>query len=138
MCRGSKKQPVLNLRHFQNLLISHFFLVPTYWEYKYRNITEYPDLISFEERNKDYERSDLQKFWPSYLSIASMIPNVLFLKLNAIFGHRFRSQPRLLTAMIIIIGEFEILIQYHFLIFFKDSLNIIFQGYLYFLMPWLK
>ena len=95
-----------------------FFLVPTYWEFKYRNITEYPDLISFEERNKDYERSDLQKFWPSYLSIASMIPNVLFLKLNAIFGHRFRSQPRLLTAMIIIIGEFEILIQYHFLIFF--------------------
>ena len=38
-----------------------------------------------------------------------MIPNVLFLQLNAIFGHRFRSQPRLLTAMILIIGEFEIL-----------------------------
>jgi len=90
-----------------SLLPWNFFItVPTYWEFKYRNITEYPDLISFEERNKDYERSDLQKFWPSYLSIASMIPNVLFLKLNAIFGHRFRSQPRLLTAMIIIIGLF--------------------------------
>ena len=32
-----------------------FFLVPTYWEYKYRNITEYPDLISFEERNKEQD-----------------------------------------------------------------------------------
>merc|ERR1712141_894314 len=79
---------------------------PTYWDFKYRNITAYPTLTDFEARNKDYEKSDLQTFWPSYLSIASMIPNVLFLQLNAIFGHRFRSQPRLLTAMILIIGLF--------------------------------
>merc|ERR1711993_123931 len=31
-----------------------------------------------------------------------MIPNVLFLKLNAIYGHRFRSQPRLLAALVIL------------------------------------
>ena len=48
-------------------------------------------------------KTDLQLNWPPYLSIASMIPNVLFLKLNAIYGHRFRSQPRLLAALIIII-----------------------------------
>ncbi len=31
--------------------------------------------------------SQLQLEWGSYLSIASMIPNVTFLLLNAAFGH---------------------------------------------------
>ena len=32
-----------------------------------------------------------------------MIPNVIFLFLNAFIGHKFRSQPRLLAALVIII-----------------------------------
>lgn len=47
--------------------------------------------------------SSLQVQWGSYLSIASMIPNVTFLLLNAIIGHRYRSQPRLLAALIVVI-----------------------------------
>merc|ERR1711862_1006698 len=47
--------------------------------------------------------SPLQLQWNSYLSISSMIPNVLFLFINAFLGHKFRSQPRLLTALILII-----------------------------------
>ena len=35
------------------------------------------------------------------LSIASMIPNVTFLLLNAAFGHKFKTQPRLIVAMVI-------------------------------------
>ena len=34
--------------------------------------------------------SDLQLQWNSYLSISSMIPNVLFLFINAFLGHKFR------------------------------------------------
>ena len=35
-----------------------------------------------------------------------MIPNVLFLFINAFLGHKFRSQPRLLAALILIIVLF--------------------------------
>ena len=65
--------------------------------HKFRNTTQ--DDINIQNTT----RSDLQLHWQPYLSIASMIPNVLFLKLNAIYGHRFRSQPRLLAALVIMI-----------------------------------
>ena len=79
-------------------MISHFDLsVNDYWMHKFRNTTQ--DDINIQNTT----RSDLQLHWQPYLSIASMIPNVLFLKLNAIYGHRFRSQPRLLAALVIMI-----------------------------------
>ena len=48
----------------------------------------------------------LQLQWNSYLSIASMIPNVTFLLLNATFGHHFPTLPRLLVALVVIIVTF--------------------------------
>ena len=79
-------------------MTSHFDLsVNDYWMHKFRNTTQ--DDINIQNTT----RSDLQLHWQPYLSIASMIPNVLFLKLNAIYGHRFRSQPRLLAALVIMI-----------------------------------
>ena len=47
--------------------------------------------------------TDLQKQWASNLSIASMVPNVTFLLLNAAVGHKFRAFPRLLAALVVII-----------------------------------
>ena len=52
------------------------------------------------------EMSPLQIQWSSYLSIASMIPNVTFLLLNAVIGHRFPTQPRLVVAILVIIVVF--------------------------------
>jgi hypothetical protein len=37
------------------------------------------------------------------MAVASMVPNVAFLLLNAAFGHRFKTQPRLLVSLILII-----------------------------------
>ena len=55
--------------------------------YKFRNVSD----TSYASANTtNAVLTPLQKKWNSYLSIASMIPNVTFLLLNAAFGHRFR------------------------------------------------
>lgn len=67
--------------------------------YKYRDV----DTISNSTLSNDTEKmTDLQIAWNSYLSMASMIPNVAFLKLNAIFGHHFPTEPRLIFSQIVI------------------------------------
>lgn len=86
--------------------------------YKFRNVTatdvlppphDYLNLTSTDFNSTmvtdggGEKLTDLQIAWNSYLSIASMIPNVTFLKLNAIFGHHFPTQPRLVAANVIII-----------------------------------
>jgi len=84
-----------------SLLPWNFFIaVDKYWKYKFRNTTAIPD------DEKGEELTELQIQWASYLSIASMIPNVLFLFLNALAGHKFKAQPRLLSALLIIIALF--------------------------------
>ena len=67
--------------------------------YKFRNTT-------LPENSNSTDLTPLQLSWNSYLSISSMIPNVSFLFINAFLGHKFRSQPRLLGAMILIIVLF--------------------------------
>ena len=37
-----------------------------------------------------------------------MVPNVTIMLLNAVFGHRFRTQPRLLVSLILVIGLFAV------------------------------
>jgi hypothetical protein len=32
---------------------------------------------------------DLAAVWPGYCAVASMVPNVTFLILNGLFGHRY-------------------------------------------------
>ena len=50
--------------------------------------------------------NDLQKAFGGYLAVASMVPNVTFLILNAFFGHRFKTQPRLIVSLIFVIIVF--------------------------------
>ena len=79
------------------------FPVSGYWMYKFRNVTAetmtdddkivFPDdvingTVTVEEDKASTKFTELQMEWNSYLSIASMIPNVTFLLLNAVFGHR--------------------------------------------------
>jgi len=86
-----------------SLLPWNFFItVNDYWMHKYRTVNV-PDNNT---TNGTTGYNDLQLQWNSYLSISSMIPNVLFLFINAFLGHKFRSQPRLLAALILIIVLF--------------------------------
>lgn len=86
------------------LLPWNFFIsVSDYWMYKFRNVS---DTNHGSANTTDAVLTPLQKKWNSYLSIASMIPNVTFLLLNAAFGHRFRTHPRLFVAMAVIIVMF--------------------------------
>jgi len=44
--------------------------------------------------------NELQNAWGGYLAVASMVPNVTFLILNGLFGHKFRTQPRLIISLV--------------------------------------
>ena len=71
----------------------NFFInVNGYWMYKFRTVsnqTEQHEMaITGEEKNA------LQIEFTSDLAIAAMIPNVTFLVLNGIIGHRFKMAPR--------------------------------------------
>jgi len=82
-----------------SLLPWNFFIaVDAYWKHKFRN-TSIPI-------GQETHMTDLQVQWASNLSIASMIPNVTFLLLNAFIGHKIRAFPRLMTALVIIILTF--------------------------------
>lgn len=71
------------------------FAVHDYWMYKFRNVSETvsvgnASVVANLKTDDGDKLSDLQLLWTPYLSIASMIPNVTFLLLNAAFGHRYR------------------------------------------------
>ncbi len=68
------------------LLPWNFFIsVSDYWMYKFRNVS---DPTSGTSNTTAAVLTPLQIKWNSYLSIASMIPNVTVLLLNAVFGHK--------------------------------------------------
>jgi equilibrative nucleoside transporter 1/2/3 len=75
-----------------------FITVNAYWDHKFRNVTEESNGTILSE-----ETEDIAAMWPGYLAVASMVPNVTFLILNGVFGHRFKTQPRLLASLILVI-----------------------------------
>jgi len=76
---------------FVPLLSVHFFLVMTaYWMSKFRDPLS-PDT-----------RTDLQIHFTTYLS-AAFTPSVVVPLLNALVGHRYRTTPRLITAICLLI-----------------------------------
>jgi len=87
-----------------------FISVMAYWDYKFRTIeSEDVNIVT----NNGTETGDvggpneLQKAFGGYLAVASMVPNVTFLILNAFFGHRFKTQPRLIVSLILVIVVFS-------------------------------
>jgi len=89
------------------LLPWNFFItVNEYWMHKYRNVPvvlEASDGGGGNQTEGGGGKSEMQKNWGPQLSVASMVPNVTILILNAVFGHRFRTQPRLLVSLILVI-----------------------------------
>ena len=47
-----------------------------------------------------FRLSDLQLAWAPYLSMCAMIPNVTVLLLNALFGHKIKTNPRLIVSLV--------------------------------------
>jgi len=86
-----------------------FISVVAYWDYKFRTVVED---VSIEDANAANatavvdDKNELQKAWNGYLAAASMVPNVTFLILNAFFGHRLKTQPRLIVSLILVIVAF--------------------------------
>jgi len=97
-----------------------FITVVAYWDYKFRTVDiitdgEFPelavedgsgDLVTLAPEIGGYNPNELQKAWGGYLAVASMVPNVTFLILNGIFGHKFKTQPRLIISLVFVILMF--------------------------------
>lgn len=84
------------------LLPWNFFInVNGYWMWKFRTLNS---TVGLEEPNLTFwNKNELQLEFTSDLALAAMIPNVAFLILNGVFGHRFRTTPRLLGSLSIVI-----------------------------------
>ena len=91
-----------------------------YWDYKFRGINHLCHLNqNITNCQSDHSSIDinidgidhkpltpLQIQWNSYLSIASTIPQVIVLMLNAIFGHKISTKLKILTSLIGIVFLF--------------------------------
>jgi len=83
------------------LLPWNFFInVNGYWMYKFRTVN------STDTTNLTDTKNRLQLEFTSDLAVAAMIPNVTFLILNGLFGHRFKTTPRLLWSLCIVVALF--------------------------------
>ena len=89
------------------LLPWNFFISLTnFWDYKFRDMNE--TFIS----SKNGSKTELQKEFTSYLSIASTVPNATFVIINAMVGQRFSLMKRLtysLSTMIVMFAVITIL-----------------------------
>ena len=73
----------------------NFFInVNGYWMYKFRTVTNQTEEEDVSMSMTGTEKNALQIEFTSDLAIAAMIPNVTFLVLNGIIGHRFKMAPR--------------------------------------------
>jgi len=101
-----------------------FITVVAYWNYKFRTIPLVSDITVLAVTSNvtddvtdqltglngttpaDPEPNEMQKAWGGYLAVASMVPNVTFLILNGVVGHKFRTLPRLVISLVFVILSF--------------------------------
>ena len=113
-CRMSVNAPkdpynfVLGLMYYLaigTLLPWNFFInVNGYWMYKFRTVAHNSTLAP--STSSDLFgglKNSLQLEFTSDLAIAAMIPNVTFLVLNGLFGHRFKTTPRLIWSLALVV-----------------------------------
>ena len=98
-----------------NVKLAHLIVqVVAYWSYKFRTIGDTIDdeseplgcSMNMTANTTTPHMNQLQSAWSGYLAVASMLPNVTFLLLNAAFGHLFKTQPRLIISLILVILSF--------------------------------
>ena len=84
---------VFCLMGMSTMLPWNFFTAITiFWNYKFRDVS-YKNITA--NSQMDSEQTDLQKQFTSYLSIASNIPNAIFVIMNAIYGAQYSSWKRI-------------------------------------------
>lgn len=94
-----------------------FITVVAYWNFKFRTIdvdsgivpvTEASNITISDGSSPDHLEgpNELQKAWGGYLAVASMVPNVTFLILNGVVGHKFKTLPRLIISLVFVILSF--------------------------------
>jgi len=84
--------------------MEHFITVSAYWDDKWKTVT--PGTLGI--ANETLAKNPVQISWNSNMAMASMVPNVTFLLLNASFGHHFKTTPRLLISLIFVILLFGV------------------------------
>jgi equilibrative nucleoside transporter 1/2/3 len=82
-----------------------FITVSAYWTDKWKTVDTgtLAHNASDTLAAKGNELNAVQLSWNSNMAMASMVPNVTFLLLNASFGHHFKTTPRLLISLIFVI-----------------------------------
>ncbi|XP_049939857.1 equilibrative nucleoside transporter 3 [Schistocerca serialis cubense] len=77
-----------------------FITADDYWMYKLRDVNQ----SSFEIYDLDIDqKSDLQASFTAYLSVASTVPNTLFLVLNSLLSHRISLKIRMVGSVSIVV-----------------------------------
>ena len=88
-----------------------FITVSAYWDSKFETVANDTSLdAQGGETSTALQggKNDIQLAWNSNMAMASMVPNVTFLLLNASFGHHFKTTPRLLVSLILVIVLFGV------------------------------
>ena len=100
---------------FSTMLPWNFFTsLSIFWDYRFRDVSipyNKSDLTKSETfpSNSMEAKTDLQKDFTSYLSIASNIPNAIFVMANAVYGARFSSRKRIMMSNMAVILSFIII-----------------------------
>ena len=84
----------------------HVVQVNAYWGHKFRSMPLNVSTPDGQLAETTEEPQDLISSFYGYLAAASMVPNVTFLILNAFFGHKLKTQPRLIISLIFVILMF--------------------------------
>ena len=94
-------------------IVSLLMTVQDYWDYKFRGVHDLghstlnltrcdSHLFNYEVTTECIEQkvlTPLQIQWNSYLSIASTIPQVMVLLVNAVWGHKLSTRFKILSSL---------------------------------------
>lgn len=96
------------------LLPWNFFIsVSSFWNYKFRDVTNTSNLWESETPDhmvKSGHQTKLQEEFTSYLAIASNIPNAMFVILNALIGQNIQLKYRIFISLGLVIGFFGVVL----------------------------
>ena len=78
--------------------------VSGYWDFKFRNVTVDEDTLDDDDDGgPTTRRTELQKMFYAYLSIAMTVPNAVTIILHAFFGHLFEMRLRIFGSKVYIL-----------------------------------
>ena len=87
-----------------------FATAAAYWNIKFRTVLIEGDNLTMvggvPPTCQEPCLNDLQISWGAYLAIANMVPFVIILTLNGMFGHHFKALPRLIASLLLNILAF--------------------------------